>query len=367
MKKRLSEQNSNSTMPPSQGALIILNGIKTMEDLNNIGHVFTQFNDPGNWKDFKNGLAQYPTSAINLPTQICIAMCCPIKIVPEEIFARINELLTQHFKEIPLKFKFNLVSRLVSSALYLQIGERLLADKFFIELVNQFPQYFAYAFLYLSASLEKPQDLFESIPIHYTKIPRQDLLTLYYYSVNLLLLKTDKHIKKAEQYLLYAFELATQSKSEDLLPSVIQKLSVASFLNHVPYSIFLNRLPKYQKIEPNALSFWDIDIRFNPSCDKTGFYQKLSNEIQQERSIRIVYDYAKTTTQVTFEQLQEACGTTDIQLVLTSLESMGNIEYVLKDGIITFLRCSNQSKIDYEQQEIEKLYNQINRIPSSTE
>lgn len=291
--------------------------------------------------------------AKNVPQLAALCIVVPTNAVPNQLYSLISKLLPD-MKNLNFRIQNGIAYKYVEAAISISEGKNLLANDIFIALFYDSPAIYAGPYLRLLASIKDPKDIFEKNAISYTKEPRIDVLTLYYYSINLLLLN---NYKKSEQFLLRSYKLAKKAKIDDTIPSIVEKLSLASFLNHVPHTVFLSLVKLTHHPEKHASSIWDLDNSnyLDQIQDPKNFYNQFRKQIIFEHTRRVIIDFTISTSEMPLQLLIEACNNPDTMEVLALMKSSGEIKFRIKDNIIKFIKFNYQVQIDQEQENIKIL------------
>lgn len=245
-----------------------------------------------------------------------IAMIVPISFAPLPIYTILHENVNQ-FDSIPEELKAGFALRLARSAAMCNKGQQLLKENILQTLLGKSVETYSLAYLYLCAQLQEPTD-FE--PQLSTDI-RTNAMTLYYLAINRMLLN---RFEDAEQALQRAFVLTKGCK--DFRPNVIEKLSLASFLNHTPYSVFLSFLPeKYYPQAGSQALIWDLNAKIDSSV-LNSYYSFFTSAIIQEHTRRIILDYSLTVEKIPIKMLQTQCNVDSIETYIAQMQSLGEID-----------------------------------------
>ena len=136
---------------------------------------------------------------------------------------------------------------------------------------------------------------------------------------------------------------------------VVEKLSLASFLNHTPYLVFQKYLKLTHQPQGLTLNIWDLDDSnyLSKIQDTKKFFDNFLEEILYEHTRRVIFDYADTTSEMNLQSLIDACNNPNTEAVLLSLRSSGEIKFKIQEGNIKFIRHNYQEQINCEQEKID--------------
>ncbi|KAH0789588.1 hypothetical protein GPJ56_006474 [Histomonas meleagridis] len=193
------------------------------------------------------------------------------------------------------------------------------------------------AYLYYLCQSKHPDNSVDPIV---TGVGRVDVLNFYYSGINRLLLK---EYSRAESDLIHSLLLSKHAK--DVRQQIISKLSIASFLNHTSYEVFISRLkPKFRTIREKD-PIWKLD---SPIECKDKFLKIFAKELTIEHAIRVLVDAANTMTVVPLEQIKALCGVEEIEPIINHLRKSGEINITIKDDIVSFAGVCINNKIEDE-------------------
>lgn len=338
-----------------------LNTVKNMDDLKSIGEI-VKIATKLDKRDIEELLSLKFNQSKMLPQIVALCIVVPVNVAPKPLNTLIKKIIPD-FNSLTKNIQNGLTYKYVETGLLSGEGRQLFEEGVVASLSTDSPAYFAGPYLYLLASIKNPIDIFEKHSITYSKSARIDTMTLYHYGEVLLLLN---NYDKSEKYLLRAYKLAKRAKISSLIEPIVDYLSLASFLNHVPYDVFCKYIKYTQQPKNFALSIWDIDHPgyLNNIDDKYEYFTYFKGEILREHTRRVIFDYAETTSEMTLQSLCEACNNDNIEEVLSSLRSSGELKFKIHDGNIKFIRLNYQDQIDCEQAKIDDLLKLVK--PSKT-
>lgn len=274
-----------------------------------------------------------------------LGIVLPVHTAPDIAYMVILEIAKcEHFVTVPHTIQIMLLLNLVRASALLGKSEELFQLHLLQTLYQNNQAHLLLPLLYLSAQAQKPISVQLNKTV-FTRNHRYNCLLLYYHGINCLLLGD---FRSAELSLLEAFTLTKFCK--DMRESVLQKLSLASFLNHTPYSVLCSHLPEKHQPSGYAFNIWSLDGQFR-SVQSDKFYAKFSQLINIEHARRVIIDYAHVTTRMNLEDLYRACDTKSIKPIL---ERIPDLQYEIQDQIIIFKDISLEHAISQEIAKITK-------------
>ncbi|KAH0785999.1 hypothetical protein GPJ56_010133 [Histomonas meleagridis] len=247
-------------------------------------------------------------------------------ILPFELSKRIVEIgveVLQVFVECPNIIKTSIAMRVIRAAALSKTLQRLYETNLIQQLYQKNKTVFNLPMLYLAAQSKRPDSTLHPTISMST---RNDVLQYYYSGINQMNLKNfeDANIDFAK-----ALTLAKALEFDEIIRSIIDKLSLSSFLSHTQRDVFLKRIPIYLKLDGPYEKIWDI----NSEIDRyDSFMNSFSYEISRERTRRLIIDLALTTSRINIDHFVELCGPVDEAKKMTQNE----IEIIVNDDMITF-------------------------------
>lgn len=335
-----------------------VNSIKSMEDLKKMGEIYKSVLKLDN-REVEELLSLKFIQSKMLSPRVALSLLIPPKKAPRSLNVLIQQLIPD-FNSISKNIQNSLAYKYVETSLIIGEGQQLYDSGVITSMFSDNPAYFAGPYLFLLVSIKNPKciDIFKEKSIIYTKDSRIDTMTLYHYGELLLLLND---FEKSEKHLLRAYKLAKRAKIKDLIEPIVDVLSLASFLNHIPFSVFCNYLKFTHHPSGFALNIWEVDSHDYKSKihDKWEFYKYFEGEIMREHTRRVIFDYAETTTEMPIQLLYTACNNENTEEVLKSLGSSGELKFKIQDGVIKFIKHNYQAQIDCEQEKVDALLNLV--------
>ncbi|OHT01445.1 hypothetical protein TRFO_31775 [Tritrichomonas foetus] len=320
--------------------------IVTFNDLTKIGSLIEE----GQSLDVKTATDLFNIKQMKdlpIPSMIALILIAPLKTVPGLIFQYIENVYFQNlptFVELHNDYKTGIVMRYVRAAVLCSKGVETFKNGFLHQLQKENPGLYSAPLLYLAAQIDNPMTL----NIRLTKNPRIDTLTTYYLGVNYIMLK---NWDEAEKLLIKALALSKYCK--DIRPSIIHKMSLASFLNKTPKSVFTNRIAPKNLLPGQSSKIWGLDGNYD--SDRVDFfYRAFAHEIRQEHIRRVIIDFAETTTRVLLTDLTTACGfgntikPNQIEEHVKALIKAGEIQASISKDFVEFESVSLQAHVETE-------------------
>lgn len=316
--------------------------IKDYRDLKNLGNLIDEFK----YTDKQVPITIFLENNKLTPIQI-LALCivAPVQVEPEIIYRLLRENVN-HFSDCGKSFYTGLAMRLVAYACMSNNGEKLYEDNIIQDLVQKSPEYFTCALLFLTAQIQRPIE----VDPHFTKDIRCYAMSLYYHGINMLLLHKYKDAENS-----FSHALLFSKGCKDIRTSLIDKLSLASFLNRTPKSVFYSRLnEKYYPVYGCSAEIWEITCPLSTEHFST-FYDVFVDDIMREYSRRVILHFSVNVTKITITKLSEKCSGSNVEEILDELRKLGEIQYEINDGVVIFQDIILTNKIDTQIQEVTSL------------
>ena len=345
--------NRQEKVNPLEKALV---AITKEDDLKNIGDLFEKFNE-AEIKVIDSFYTDRFISQLHPHGVIALVMLTPIEKTPSHILNFVSgyiyskSFITEVLSKIPENYQYGIAMRYVKAAYLCNKGLEAINLEGFVSLYKSNPTLYTPPILFIHAQVKEPL----TPQIQYRKDGRIDTITLYYLALNFML---KKDFQQAEFLLTKAFILSKSCK--DVRPNIINKLSLASFLNRTPKEVFCNISP--QKHFPKGISgsLWALKP-IDPS-QLDSYYREFEKDIVTESARRIILDYAETSTAVSSKDLAKACGIkpNELQRLLSELGKSGDLSCTItQDGNVQFTSIALMQPVNTELVNVTKLFKSI--------
>lgn len=327
------------------------------EDLKSIGDLIEKSNET-ELKVFEGFYTDKFISQLHPPGVIALIMITPLQKASSGVYSLASSCVyAKPFINDPLTklnehFQFSVAMRFACAACLCNKGAEVLQHEGFNSMYKSNPVIYGPPLLYIHAQIKDPLIL----PIQYRKEGRIDTMALYYLGVNHML---KREFQEAEFLFMKSYLLSKTCK--DIRPSIIHKLSLASFLNRTPSEVFFRTIPR--KHHPNGMvgSLWTLKPVDLGRLD--GFYHEFEKEIVIESARRIVLDFAETSTAISVKDLAKACNIkqTELKKILDNLSKFGDIQHTItQEGIINFESVAFVQPVNEELVNVQNLFKLIN-------
>lgn len=327
------------------------------EDLKTIGDLIERSNET-ELKVFEGFYTDKFISQLHPPGIVALIMVTPLQKASLAVYQLASSCIyskpyiNDHLPKLHDHFQFSIAMRFACAACLCNKGAEALQLEGFNALYKSNPIIYAPSLLYIHAQIKDPLIL----PIQYRKEGRIDTMALYYLGVNHML---KRNFQDAEFLFMKSYLLSKTCK--DIRPSIIHKMSLASFLNRTPSEVFFRTIPR--KHHPSGMvgSLWTLKPVDLGQLD--GFYREFEKEIVSESARRIVLDFAESSTAISVKDLAKACSIkqTDLKKVLDNLSKLGDIQHTItQEGIINFESVAFVQPVNEELVNVQNLFKLIN-------
>ncbi|KAH0796028.1 hypothetical protein GPJ56_000096 [Histomonas meleagridis] len=258
-----------------------------------------------------------------------------------DVFESSGFSLFDDFKDTEMKF--GLLIKYVKAYQEIDVLEQ--ATKFVKKYLEKDPVVFTGVLLFLLCLLKKPDP---TIKPTISKFSRIDTLCFYYSGANKMLLKD---FSGAEEDFCKA--LALSKRAKDIRPAVIQNLSLASYLNHRSWEVFIERIPPTHRPKRDNDEIWGYNSNLN---NLSKFAENFKEELIIEHDFRVLLDLALTTTVVPLDYVISRIKSASIEKVAEILKKKSSIKFEIVDNKnIMFSSVNCLDKIEKEIIQLDKM------------
>lgn len=320
------DKNSNPIEKP-------LIQITKFDDLKSIGDLFEKSKDL-ELNVIKVLFSEKYLTQLHIPGIVALIMLTPLQKAPNHLYDFLSKVIyvkpfLENLAKIPDNYQYCIAMKFAKVACICNKVPEAVQLEVYNHLLGTNPTIYMPSLLYIHAQIKDPF----TCPIQYRKDGRIDTITLYYLSLNHML---KDEFREAEFLLRKCYLLSKSCK--DIRPSIIHKLSLASFLNRTPRDVFKLYIPEKHFPKGIAGDIWEPRLINTSQLD--GFYQEFESKIVKESARRIILDYAETTSAISTKDLCKACGVkqNDLNKILDELAASGDLKFDKSaDGVITFI------------------------------
>ena len=282
--------------------------------------------------DIKN----FAMACMNIPPYAYMALLTiPVSVSPGAIFNLYKSAST-----IPMAPELLAGITLIAANATVLLGTK---EQFFNALSEVLPTNipgYAVPFLYLSVETGKPTDREFPLPSSL----RLACIQLYYTALNKLMLGD---ADKAEDNLLHA--LSISSKCKETVPSILNYLGLAQFLNKKSFVVYKASVPDKLPVSQQVKDLYDIDLK---DYRVNRLFAPWEFHIRQERARRIIFDVANTFSQFKLEELKSKCPCPDFDRVLG--EALSDVNFMIDGEWIYFEEPTLSQHIERQIESIQK-------------